>query len=268
VSREHLCPAFMGHDVLQYAATFRGDIIFHSQGRCQLIKDRHRSFVGPVASYDRVGAGQFGLLLALGMRGQHSLLDIGCGSLRGGRLAIMYLNPGNYCGVEPEKWLVQDAIRYEVGEDLIKLKCPTFLHGQDFPLAQFDRSFEYIIAQSIFSHASPSQIRRCLLEVRKVLAPNGVFIASYFRGNRDYRGSTWVYPGIVKYTFKFFADFAGELNLSCQMINWPHPHGQSWMRIKHKNRTTFATDGLGMSLLEQQLICARKRVAKFQKGSQ
>jgi SAM-dependent methyltransferase len=221
--------------------------------------------VGPAASYDLVGAGQFCLLLALGMRDGNSLLDIGCGSLRGGRFAMMYLNAGNYFGIEPEKWLVQDAIRYEVGEDLIKLKCPRFLHGHDFPLAQFDRSFEYIIAQSIFSHASPSQIRQCFLEARKVLAPKGIFVASFFRGNRDYRGSTWVYPGIVKYTFEFFA---GELNLSCQMINWPHPHGQSWMRITHKNKTTCATDGLGMSILEQKLIYARKRPAKFQKGSQ
>ena len=63
----------------------------------------HREFVGPADEYDTNAAMQFNVLTSLGLQGQHKLLDIGCGSLRGARLSIVYLKPGNYFGIEPEK---------------------------------------------------------------------------------------------------------------------------------------------------------------------
>lgn len=51
--------------------------------------DQHyRAYVGPPQNYDLISAMSFGLLTALGLRQHHSLLDIGCGSLRNGRLLI------------------------------------------------------------------------------------------------------------------------------------------------------------------------------------
>ena len=54
----------------------------------------YRAFVGPPEDYDLVSAMSFGLLTALGLRQHHALLDIGCGSMRVGRLLIPYLNVG------------------------------------------------------------------------------------------------------------------------------------------------------------------------------
>lgn len=44
----------------------------------------YRAFVGPPEKYGVVSAMQFNLLTFLGLREDHYLLDIGCGSLRGG----------------------------------------------------------------------------------------------------------------------------------------------------------------------------------------
>ncbi|MBT4097695.1 MAG: hypothetical protein HOM68_24545 [Gemmatimonadetes bacterium] len=44
----------------------------------------YRAFIGPAEDYDLVSAMSFGLLTTLGLRQHHSLLDIGCGSLRNG----------------------------------------------------------------------------------------------------------------------------------------------------------------------------------------
>ncbi len=53
--------------------------------------DEHYSaYVGPPALYDLMGASQFRLLTALGLRERHSVLDFGCGSLRAGRLLLPY----------------------------------------------------------------------------------------------------------------------------------------------------------------------------------
>ena len=85
--------------------------------------DQHYlAFVGPPTQYDFMGATQFRLLTSLGLRANHHLLDFGCGSLRAGKLFIVYLSKGHYFGIEPNKWLIEDAINNQVGKDLIGLK--------------------------------------------------------------------------------------------------------------------------------------------------
>jgi hypothetical protein len=73
-----------------------------------------------------IAAMTFNLLTTLGLRQHHSLLDVGCGSLRIGRLLIPYLNRGKYFGVEPNEWLVQEGIKRELGDALLEIKRPTF----------------------------------------------------------------------------------------------------------------------------------------------
>src|SRR5208337_4772210 len=92
----------------------------------------YRAFVGPPHRYDLVAAMQFNLLTALGLREEHYLLDIGCGSLRAGRILIPYLLPGRYHGIEPERWLLQAGIDAEVGNDPLRLKRPVFSHDTSF----------------------------------------------------------------------------------------------------------------------------------------
>src|SRR5277367_6499807 len=95
----------------------------------------HRAFVGPPDRYDLASAGQFSLLTALGLREEHTLLDIGCGSLRGGRLFIPYLNPEKYFGIEPEQWLIDQGIAAEIGRDLANIKKPAFSNDSNFTLS-------------------------------------------------------------------------------------------------------------------------------------
>ena len=120
----------------------------------------HRAFVGPPDRYDLASAGQFSLLAGLGLREEHTLLDIGCGSLRGGRLFLSYLKPGKYFGIEPQQWLIDQGSEVEVGRDLIRLKKPTFSNDTNFTLTTFGRKFDFMLAQSIFSHATQAQIMR------------------------------------------------------------------------------------------------------------
>ena len=93
----------------------------------------YRAYVGPPEDYDLIAAMTFNLLTTLGLRQHHSLLDIGCGSLRIGRLFIPYLNRGKYFGVEPNEWLVDEGIRRELGESLVQIKRPTFFFSDSPP---------------------------------------------------------------------------------------------------------------------------------------
>lgn len=192
-----------------------------------------RAFVGPADHFDRSAAVQFNLLTTLGLREGDHLLDIGCGSLRAGRLFLVYLAPGNYCGLEPEKWLVEAGIDEELGWELVRRRQPEFRYDEDFGLQRFERQFDYLLAQSIFSHASQDQIRTCLAEAARVLRPTGLFCATFLPGDTSYQGDAWVYPGNVTYTPRRVRELVAEAGLACRMLDWPHPSGQKWVLIRH-----------------------------------
>jgi SAM-dependent methyltransferase len=159
------------------------------------------------------------------------LLDIGCGSLRAGRLFIPYLRPGNYFGIEPMHWLIEEGIEKEVGRSMVDLKRPTFSNDADFTLSTFKRDFDFILAQSIFSHTSPAMISRCCAEAKKVLKPDGVFAATYFEGPVSYEGSSWVVK--ADYTPERITELIEAQGLKCTPIDWRHPDPQQWILIHH-----------------------------------
>jgi SAM-dependent methyltransferase len=191
--------------------------------------EHYKAYVGPPLKYDLLGSLQFNLLTAAGLRADHKLCDIGCGSLRAGKLLIPYLNPGNYFGLEPNEWLVAAGIKEELGNDIIKLKQPVFSSNSNFELSSFGTSFDFVIAQSIFSHASISQISQCLREVSAHLNDDGIFAATFIWGEEDYMDEEWVYPGCVSYRPQSIAKKAWEeAGLKMLKTDWPHPNGQNW----------------------------------------
>lgn len=189
----------------------------------------YRGFVGPSEKYDLIGATQFNLLTFLDLREDHYLLDIGCGSLRAGKLFIPFLLAGRYHGIEPEQWLIDEGLRNELGQDILEVKKPVFNNDKDFTLSIFDRKFDYILAHSIFSHAAERQIGRCLSEARKVMKPTSLFIATFAKGDDDYSGDEWVYPGFVMYTEARMRALFEEQGLASSILSWPHPEFQVWI---------------------------------------
>lgn len=199
----------------------------HSAGQCA---PGHRAFIDVPELFDYLGAMQFNLLTALGLREHHFLLDIGCGSLRAGKLFIPYLLPGHYYGIEPNRRLLEDGIAHEMGHELVRLKRPVFSYSDDFDLGAFERQFDFILAQSIFTHASSHQIQVCLRAAESVMHRASIFVANFSEGESDYQGSQWVYPSFVQYTFGHLAQLAEEASLRCGTINWTRPPaGQTWI---------------------------------------
>jgi SAM-dependent methyltransferase len=196
---------------------------------------RYRVWVGPPHKYDLIAAMQFNLLTTLGLREHHFLLDVGCGSLRGGRLFIPYLLPDHYFGIEPEAWLIEEGIEKELGRDAVRIKQPTFSHIDDFRLSSLGQEFDFVLAQSIFTHAAERQIRTCLTEAKKVLAPDGTMAATYFPGPQNHVGDDWVYPGGTAYQPEFMVSLAAEAGLDLAPLAWPHPNkNQRWLLICHE----------------------------------
>jgi len=191
----------------------------------------YRSYVGSPEKYDIMAAHQFNLLTCLGLRENHALLDIGCGSLRGGRLFITYLLPNKYFGIEPEKWLLQEGIRKNLGDEMLRVKKPRFSNEREFRLGIFNQKFDYILAQSIFSHATQKQITTCLSETKKVMNDSSLFVGTFYLGDTNNMKTEWEYPGPVTYTKDFMINATKENGLLCKFLRYAHLNGQTWMVI-------------------------------------
>lgn len=225
----------------------------------------YRAFVSHPDNYDIVAALQFNLLTSLGLREYHYLLDIGCGSLRGGRLFIPYLLSGHYFGIEPETWLIEEGIKHELGDSIISIKQPSFAHDRTFNLEIFGRKFDFLLAQSIFSHASASQIRACLASARKVMEPNAMFVANFVESNINYEGDEWVYPGGSYYTMDFMRSLIEEQGLSCVPIDWPHPVGLRWIVIVHPDQANRSfLQGMDVLTLRAERDAALAKLRKIE----
>lgn len=189
---------------------------------------QYRAYVGPPEDYDLIAAMAFNLLTTLGLRQDHSLLDIGCGSLRVGRLLIPYLNRGKYFGVEPNEWLVEEGIRRELGEALVQIKRPTFFFSDSGDaIAQVETAFDFALAQSIFSHCGLDLINGWLSAISRSLAPQGALVATFLIGEEDSARTGWIYPECVNYRPATLERAAKDVNLRFEILDWKHPR-QSW----------------------------------------
>lgn len=189
----------------------------------------HRSYVGPPEYYDLIGGLQFVALMGIGMREHHTVLDVGCGSLRAGRFIVQYLRPGNYYGIEPNEWLIEAAIEHEVGQDMIDLKQPSFSTDAGLNLSAWGVRFDYIVAQSIITHAPLDMVEKLMWEVSGSLAPGGKFIATALIGQEDNQLTDWSYPGGVEWTFQTIEGLVSAAGLTLSQLRLPHPAGQTWM---------------------------------------
>ena len=189
---------------------------------------QYRAYVGPPEDYDLVSAMAFNLLTTLGLRQHHSLLDVGCGSLRIGRLLIPYLNQGKYFGVEPNEWLVNEGIRRELGETLMQIKRPTFFFS-DSPetITQAQIPFDFVLAQSIFSHSGLDLIKGWLSAISRSLARDGALVATFLIGQEDCAQTGWIYPDCVNYRPATLERAAKDVDLRFEILDWKHPR-QTW----------------------------------------
>ena len=197
--------------------------------------DHYSAYVGPPALYDIMGASQFRLLTTLGLRDRHRVLDFGCGSLRLGRLLLPYLLPEHYFGIEPNAWLVRDAIAAEVGEDQIRIKRPRFSHNDDFAVAHFGVAFDFIIAQSILSHCGADLVGKFLRNCGASLYEGGIILVNIAHVGsmgllRECTRDGWAYPECVAYHPATILTAIHANGLSGLCLPWFHPT-LSWYAI-------------------------------------
>ncbi len=224
-------------------------------------QDHYRAFVGPPEDYDLVAAMAFGLLTTLGLRQQHHVLDIGCGSLRVGRLLLPYLNRKCYTGLEPNAWLVSDGISREVGRDQIAIKQPRFTYEEDArALIAEGLRYDFVLAQSIFSHCGPDLLASWVSQVSELLTDQGALVATFIESDADNRTPGWIYPECVSYQRSTLAALSSRHGLDFVMLDWRHPR-QHWILMAKPGfgAEHFNAGTLGWNQAFERLDARRQR---------
>lgn len=189
----------------------------------------HRNMVGGL--WEQLGEHQFKFMISQGLKPHHVFLDVGCGSLRGGRLFIPYLHDGNYLGIEKEKILIETGKKYEIPENIWKLKKPEIIFSDRFEFGLFSKTPNFAIAQSLFTHLSPSDIRLCLRNLANFVGSGCRFFATFSDTPvpipQIYRSHSS--RGFI-YTHEQMKNFGESYGLCATYIGeWEHPRGQKMM---------------------------------------
>jgi len=208
--------------------------------------DHYRAYVGPPDRFDFMSATQFALLFHLGLRDEHKVLDFGCGSLRLGRLLIPFLVPEGYFGIDPNSWLIEDALDNEIGRGILKIKLPYFNHNSDFNCDVFEKKFDFIMAQSILTHTGADLTNKFFASASKALVKDGIILFSYIKSEEnpsELPDNGWHYPGCVDYSDAQLLRLLSVIGLIGKPLPWYHP-GAAWFVAGKTNNSLPSDDHL------------------------
>jgi SAM-dependent methyltransferase len=177
-------------------------------------RNRH-ALVGDARLADMKRAFQIAFLRSSGLRPGHTLLDLGCGTLRGGIPIIAYLEQGHYCGIDIRPEVLVEA-RKELEESGLSDKAPLLLNTSEAAEKLAGRRFDWIWAFSVLIHLSDDILRDTLPFVERHLADAGTFFANVRIGN-DPSGH-WQGLPVVTRSLPFYQAEADRVGLATRVV--------------------------------------------------
>ena len=181
-----------------------------------------RRLAGNILMYDTMGAAQFSLLtLFFGLRETHKVLEIGSGPLRAGRFFVMFLEEGNYYGVEPNTRATALGLRHEVGDELVAQRKPTIVERSDYGVHELGVTFDYAVSYSVLTHCPPADVTRTFTNLSKCFHENSIFLgtASFAAGEEVIIDEeNWTDLPINQYSFERIESEAERIGMKATRI--------------------------------------------------
>ncbi len=157
-----------------------------------IAKGRHRDIVG--GRWGETARIQMAVLQSAGMTPQDQLLDIGCGALRLGHLAVPYLDPGHYWGTDASLALMRHGRLHELA-DPDRLPLSNLVEDAAFTFPSIPDSITLAIVFGVFPHLSAPALATALTNLRRF--PNlRAVLFTVFLAPED-AGSTRQADGVV-----------------------------------------------------------------------
>lgn len=202
-----------------------------------------------------VGDLQYKYLLKEGLKQEHYLLDIPCGSFRAGQYFIKYLNAGHYHGIDGKTENIQNGIKYVLAPQKLLAKQPKLqvLKLDENPKNFFNLTntfFHYIWVHALFDHIIHKVIKQTLIDLSCITLPGGRIYATIFLNphgpnfleplirprNGSLRGAIVTFPDreYWHHTLDFFEEIIAEipeLKLDACLCDYAHPLGLRMLRF-------------------------------------
>jgi hypothetical protein len=229
---------------------------YRSLSRAEIYKPLAREGINAeavhyVGTKESEGIAQLAILMHYGCQPFHRVLEIGCGALNAGYPIMQYLEKGNYHGIEPNQWLIEDSRKLSEVDQEIKKKDARFAYNENFDGSLFQTKFDYVISHSILSHAAHWQWPLFLKNVDACMKRGSTILASlHFTdgnayGDNGYQGTEldfteWVYPGVSYFRKETLEKTAREYGYSLaidlvpsMLITNAHPVAHhSWIVLR------------------------------------
>ncbi|CAN1569884.1 SmtA SAM-dependent methyltransferases [Burkholderiaceae bacterium] len=176
------------------------------------LKNRH-ALVGPPHLWRMKRDFQIEFLKKIGLSREHYLLDLGCGTLRGGTPIISYLHVGHYFGVDVRAEVLSEADK-ELREEGLLDKKPTLIHASDLSTLSIEQKFDFIWAFSVLIHMTDSILSDALSFIRNQLRPSGCFYANVNIGESN--DAVWREFPLVWRTMDFYKEMGQKYGFEVQ----------------------------------------------------
>jgi SAM-dependent methyltransferase len=198
----------------------------------------HRRWVG--GKWTVMGPLQRDFLVAQGLMPEHRLLDVGCGALRAGIHFVEYLQPGHYYGIDINQTLLDVGYEQELPARLRDRIPRDHLRATDRFACDFGVVFDYVIAQSVFTHVSLNHVRLCLYRVAQKMEPGGRCFATFFEAPSQHpldapltKREKWTEQNPFFYYRRDLHWAAEWADLEVRYIGeWGHPAGQRMVEFR------------------------------------
>jgi SAM-dependent methyltransferase len=177
-------------------------------------RGRH-GLVGAVSLADMKRKFQISFLRSHGLLPHHTLIDLGCGTLRGGIPLIDYLGAGNYCGLDVRERVLTEA-KKELAEHGLEQKRPLLVQAKNADDAVRDLKVDVIWAFSVLIHMDDRVLRDTLAFASRHLKADGVFFANV-RISAGKDGEWQGFP-VVTRPLSFYAAEAAAHGLTCEAV--------------------------------------------------
>lgn len=199
----------------------------------------HRCAAG--GDWTREGAWVVDALRRHGLRPDHYVLEIGCGSLSAASRLLPAMDLHRYWGFERNRELFDTGIIIELPRAGVPPERGHFVVNDDFDLSGVPHRFDLAIASAQARHLSLNRIARMIAAVVRRLAPGGRFIftwpdnpdAASFEPIRQPDG-TRTYPDRdpYHYSFDMLERVCDALGARAErMDDTSHPRGEAVMVI-------------------------------------
>ncbi len=176
--------------------------------------------------WEEVGQMQIDFMTGEGLASDSRMLDYGCGTLRAGRHFIRYLEPDHYTGVDLSEGVLEAGRALLVEEGLVD-KRPRLIPNTtgDFKFQMFeDETFDFILAQSVFTHLKEDHLEECFANVGRLMGPQSRFYFTFYMSDQFEQTGAKRF----RFPYSFFEQVAkkNDFDLTDRSKDYPHPRGQ------------------------------------------